>query len=220
MLNREDITWIIKLIIGIALVVSSRLPWVGNYWVILLLVFIAFEILIYWNVKKERRIRIINEMKKLHDQFSKFTYGSHSTSLPSIINALFADERFIKETKNVDKAVKVWRYYFEELRDNLSDLSGNTNNLLNSSDASKRLNEILRYFENTISRHYKIHMKFKEMIGDLGGIPQNYVEQYNKGVKEYNEFFRMLNKFVIDHEDIGSVWFKGKYFFDFIDELK
>ncbi|MGQ9470012.1 MAG: hypothetical protein ACUVTD_09405, partial [Nitrososphaerales archaeon] len=137
---KDDIIWISKLLCWIALVIAT------NYFKVtflltmpLLIAILTAEALIRWRMKKEYKMRIIGDLRKLSVEFAKFTYGSYNISLPSIVRELFSDRSFIDATKSMEKLVKVWEYYLKEKSDSLSEESRALEGLLSGCNLIKNL---------------------------------------------------------------------------------
>lgn len=214
-----DMIWILALLSTISLaVVGFFFPQWQILFIFLIILNGVTTSLLYWQGKIKDKMRKISDMKKITKEFEQFVHSNYQISLPYIIIDLMGNgkERFTKGTQNMEKTIKVWKYYFTLVQENFEKKFNKIDKLLDSRDALSNLNEILGVFADLIYEHYRYHEKFKEMVKDVGNLPSEDLVRYNKGVDKYNEFHRILYKFVIDYEQASLF---PESFFRTLDKL-
>ncbi|HJH27689.1 MAG TPA: hypothetical protein C5S37_13220 [Methanophagales archaeon] len=103
------------LILAVGVIWYFKLPH-GYNLIFLLLALISKIVIDQKKSKVEKLINTAQNLKRLSDSFSRFVYNNWVNSIPSILDALLANDVF---TNGYGKGIKGWKLYFKEKTKNL-----------------------------------------------------------------------------------------------------
>lgn len=207
------------LILAVGVIWYFKLPHWYNL-IFLLLALISKIVIDQKKSKVEKLINTAQNLKRLSDSFSRFVYNNWVNSIPSILDALLANDVF---TNGYGKGIKGWKLYFKEKTKNLyheySEFTTDLERYIENPKGKIELSGIIMRFEKLVGLHYKLHEKLLELITDADMVlPEELEQRYKEFKKEYDDFYSNLRVCTSDLKDIAPMDTE-KYFFDWAKEL-